>query len=177
MAERSSVESEYSRTQTHMGPEFTSSAISVALTASDRSAAISSIVVSQALVAEEDFLSVYVEFVSTQTYLEEGAGNSLHSDLTVLTALLDVATATAGSGGVSQTTPSAAGSGSSSAAPRIVVLSSTAVVTKTQGVAPGAATTGLPTTATAGAAVAVVPDMSGALVGAFVGFFALVGLL
>jgi len=171
VAAESSFVSEYSRTQTHMPPDaaFTSSAVSVALTASDRSAAISSIVASHMQVANEDSISVFVQFVSTQTYLEEGAGNSLHSDLTVLTAL--VATAT-GSGGARQTT----GSGSLSAAPRTVVSSSTAVVTKTLGDTPGATTKSVSTTATAGAA-AVVPGMSGALAGAFVGFIALVGLL
>jgi len=171
VAAASSFESEYSRTQTHLPPgtAFLSSAASVVLTASDQSAAISSIAVSHVQAADEDSISAFVQFVSTQTYLEEGAGNSLHSDLTVFTALLDSATATTRSSGASQTTPSVA--------PRTVVTSSTAVVTRTQAVTPAAATTGLSTTAKAGAAVALVPGMSGAFAGAFVGFIALVGLL
>jgi len=186
-AARSSFREEYYSTQTFFadGPEFTSSAISVAATADNPSAAISSII-SQSLVAVDEYVSLYIDFVSTQTYLEEDARSGLHSDLQVFTSLFDDATGTDGNNAPS-TTATRSGSGSASASssrtatPRTQTSVSTEVVVRTRPFATTPAATSIPTGATAAATaatggVAGAPAVNGVVAGAFAGFVAVVGL-
>lgn len=167
-AARSSFREEYYSTQTFFvnGPEFTPSLVSVVRTADDPTAAASSIF-SQSLVAADEFVSLYVDFVSTQTYLEEDARSGLHSDLQAFTSLWE-GTTTAPSG---STSASASGS-SRTATPRTQTSVSTAVVVMTR---PTSTSTG--TTAATTGGVAGAPAANGVVAGALAGFFAVVRLL
>ena len=183
-AARESQYDEYFSTQTYFadGPEFTSSALSVASTADDPSAAISSII-SQSIAAVDEYVSLYIEFVSTQTYLEEDARSGLQSDLQVFTSLVDDATNTDGDNAPGSTTSTTSATISSRmATPRTQTSVSTEVVVKTRSSATTPAATSLPAGATASATaatggVAGAPAVNGVVAGAFAGLVAVVGLL
>jgi hypothetical protein len=146
----------------------------VARTADDPTAAISSIVM-QSVAADDEYLSLYVDFVSTQTYLEEDNRSGLHSDLQVLTSLWDgVPSSTTAA--PSRSGSASAGGSSLTATPRTQTSVSTAVVVKTRSIATAPTSTGTSAAAATGG-VAGAPAVNGVVAGAFAGFVAVVGLL
>ncbi|KAI5850848.1 hypothetical protein BZA05DRAFT_398920 [Tricharina praecox] len=175
---RTSFRAEYYSTQTYYedGPEFAPSVLSVISTATN-SAEVYSSIKSASSAAVDEYLSIYVDFVSTQSYLQGSARTGLHSDLVVLTEIFAAATNTGGGSGEGEASQTATASGSGSAnttpTPRVIVSVSTAIVTSTRA-SPTPAATSTPTPT--GAAAAAVGG-SGVLVGAVAGLVALVGLL
>jgi hypothetical protein len=148
-------------------------------TASDPTAVFASI--SSSVVAEivSEHNSGFVDFVSTQTYLGDAAGNSLHSDVTKLVSLVAEATAaaeqTATGGFFSSATGSTATTGVLSS-----IVTSTTSSTRTSTTSTGTSTSTSPASAattTSSSGSNSGPGISGVFAFAVAGVVAVVAML